>query len=94
VETTLAITIKTTDDVLTGTARGSIVRWTEGQPKQLYPLFDLVVILPNIEEAGSIAQYAVTALREVSDRGIAQLLGMIATGQGIPVHDVIEQQTH
>lgn len=92
-QTTLAVTIKTSDDALTGTARGSVIRWTEGQPKQCFPLFDLVVILPNLEEAGSVVQYAVTALREVSDRGIAQLLGMIATGQEIPVYTVEEQPT-
>lgn len=91
-ENTLAIVIKTSDNALTGSIRASLVRWEEGQPKQSYPLFGSVTILPTIEEAGSVAQFAVTAIREAADRGVAKLLELIASGQGIPVHIVEEDK--
>lgn len=83
--TTMVISISTSDDAVTGTARAAIVRAENEKAYEHYELFNHVVVLPTPEEAGSIAKYAIEALKEICERGVKSLTETEASGEGIPV---------
>lgn len=86
--TTMVITISTSDDAITGTARAALIRAENEKVYQYYELFNHVVILPTPEEAGSIVKYAIEALKEICERGVKGLTETEASGREIPVQVV------
>jgi hypothetical protein len=91
-DTVLHLRVTVSDDTLIGNANVIVFRTIADKMQESVRLWDGVAILPTLTESKSPYQWAITVLRDTTDRAVAQLLNVMSEGTEKPMLMHADQQ--